>query len=206
MGFHPENRNGDPPNGERCADLFQMIFKAGFDSEEANTNGVVVAQRPAGTSISDFNKTYTEGDPLFAPAVAGGGLQFGSLSHSHLNQVLKNISGGVKYNAPSIVGPDGTIALNLLATRDHAFAEHVQNGLMWDVLAWEMEDEEPDACTVVQAAMNSKNNTYLVMHEMQALSHLSRLCKKNIRGCGGARLQSAQGKGALYAPRVRRAA
>ena len=33
-----------------------MIFKAGFDSEEANTNGVVVAQRPAGTSIPDFNK------------------------------------------------------------------------------------------------------------------------------------------------------
>ena len=140
-----------------------------------NTNGVVVAQRPAGTSISDFNKKYTEGDPLFAPAVAGGGLQFGSLSHSHLNQVLKNISGGVKYNAPSIVGPDGTIALNLLAARDHAFADHVQNGLMWDVLGWEMEDEEPDACTVVQAAMNSKNNTYLVMHEMQAFSHLSRL-------------------------------
>ena len=153
-----------------------------------------------------LQQKYTEGDPLFAPAVAGGGLQFGSLSHSHLNQVLKNISGGVKYNAPSIVGPDGTIALNLLATRDHAFAEHVQNGLLWDVLAWEMEDEEPDACTVVQAAMNSKNNTYLVMHEMQALSHLSRLCKKNIRGCGGARLQSAQGKGAFYVARVRRAA
>ena len=133
-------------------------------------------------------------------------MQFGSLSHSHLNQVLKNISGGVKYNAPSIVGPDGTIALNLLAARDHAFAEHVQNGLMWDVLAWEMEDEEPDACTVVQAALNSKNDTYLVMHEMQALSHLSRLCKNNIRGCGGARLQSAQGKGAFYAARVRRAA
>ena len=106
-------------------------------------------------------------------------MQFGSLSHSHLNQVLKNISGGVKYNAPSIVGPDGTIALNLLAARDHAFADHVQNGLMWDVLGWEMEDEEPDACTVVQAAMNSKNNTYLVMHEMQAFSHLSRLCKKS---------------------------
>ena len=102
-------------------------------------------------------------------------MQFGSLSHSHLNQVLKNVSGGVKYDAPSIVKPDGTVHLDLLAARDPAFAEHVENGLLWEVLAWEMEDEEPDACTVVQAAMNSKNNTYLVMHEMQALSHLSRL-------------------------------
>ena len=133
-------------------------------------------------------------------------MQFGSLSHSHLNQVLKNVSGGVKYDAPSIVKPDGTVHLDLLAARDPAFAEHVENGLLWEVLAWQMEDEEPDACTVVQAALNSKNDTYLVMHEMQALSHLSRLCKKNIRGCGGARLQSAQGKGALYAARVRRAA
>ena len=183
-----------------------MIFKFGFDSQEANTNGVVVAQRPGSTSISDFNKKAADGDDLFAPAVAGEVMQFGSLSHSHLNQVLKNVSGGVKYDAPSIVGPDGNVHLDLLAARDPAFAEHVENGLMWEVLGWQMEDEEPDACTVVQAAMNSKNNTYLVMHEMQALSHLSRLCKKNIRGCGGARLQSAQGKGALYAPRVRRAA
>ena len=133
-------------------------------------------------------------------------MQFGSLSHSHLNQVLKNVSGGVKYDAPSIVGPDGTVHLDLLAARGPAFAEHVENGLLWEVLAWQMEDEEPDACTVVQAALNSKNDTYLLMHEMQALSHLSRLCKTNIRGCGGARLQSAQGKGALYAARVRRAA
>ena len=50
-----------------------MIFKAGFDSQEANTNGVVVAQRPGSTSISDFNKKAAEGDALFAPAVAGGG-------------------------------------------------------------------------------------------------------------------------------------
>ena len=184
-----------------------MIFKAGFDSHEANTNGVVVAQRPGSTSISDFNKKAAEGDALFAPAVAGGVMQFGSLSHSHLNQVLKNVSGGVKYDAPSIVGPDGTVHLDSLAARDPAFAEHVENGLLWEVLAWEMEDEEPDACTVVQAALNSKNDTYLVMHEMQALSHLSKLCKqKTIRGCGGARLQNAQGKGALYAARVRRAA
>ena len=67
VGFHPENRNGDPPNGERCADLFQMIFKAGFDSEEANTNGVVVAQRPASTSISDFNKNILRVTPFLHP-------------------------------------------------------------------------------------------------------------------------------------------
>ena len=64
-------------------------------------------------------------------------MQFGSLSHSHLNQVLKNVAGGVKYDLPSIVGPDGTLHLDLLAARDPAFAEHVRNGLLWEVLASE---------------------------------------------------------------------
>ena len=134
-----------------------MIFKSGFDSQEANTNGVVVAQRPGSTSISDFNKKAAEGDALFAHAVAGGGvMQFGSLSHSHVNQVLKSVSGGVAYDAPSIVRPDGTVHLDLLAARDPAVAGHVENGLRWEVPAWQMEDEEPDACTVVQAALSSK--------------------------------------------------
>ena len=128
-------------------------------------------------------------------------MQFGSLSHSHLNQVLKNVSGGVKYDAPSIVGPDGTVHLDLLAARDPAFAEHVENGLLWEVLAWEMEDEEPDACTVVQAALNSKNDTYLVMHEMQALSHLSRLCKKKHPRLRRSSTSKCSGKGcALRCP------
>ena len=55
-----------------------MICKAGFDSQEANTNGVVVAQRPGSTSISDFNKKAAEGDDLFAPAVAGGSCSSGA--------------------------------------------------------------------------------------------------------------------------------
>ena len=44
-----------------------MIFKAGFDSAEANTNGVVVEERPACTSISDFNKNILRVTPFLHP-------------------------------------------------------------------------------------------------------------------------------------------
>ena len=47
--------------------LFHMIFKKGFDSHEADTNGVVVAQRPGCTNISDFNRKAAEGTPFSHP-------------------------------------------------------------------------------------------------------------------------------------------
>ena len=50
-------------------------------------------------------------------------MQFGSLAHSHLNQVLKNVGGGVQFEAPGVTGPEGIVHLDLLASRDSAFAE-----------------------------------------------------------------------------------
>ncbi|MCP4245162.1 MAG: hypothetical protein GY772_31875, partial [bacterium] len=47
---------------------------------------------------------------------------------------------------------------------------------MWEVLSSAIMVEEPEGCTIIQAALNSKNGLFLVAHEMQALASLSRIC------------------------------
>ena len=42
VGFHPANRDGQPPSSARCVSLLQEITQIGFDVEEANSGGVVV--------------------------------------------------------------------------------------------------------------------------------------------------------------------
>ena len=56
VGFHPKNRDGQPPNGSRCAELFKDIFGVGFDAEESDNGGVVVEAKPGSTVLHDFNK------------------------------------------------------------------------------------------------------------------------------------------------------
>ena len=42
VGFHPANREGQPPSSARCVSLLQEILDIGFDVGEANAGGVVV--------------------------------------------------------------------------------------------------------------------------------------------------------------------
>ncbi len=48
-------------------------------------------------------------------------------------------------------------------------------GLAWEILASEVEVEEPEACSVTQAAMISKEVLCLLTHEMQAFLKLRSL-------------------------------
>jgi hypothetical protein len=174
VGFHPQNRDGQPPNGDRCASLCVDILKLGFDKEEANAGAICVEQRPACHTFADFNKAACDGDDYHAP-VDSGVIAFGSLSHSHLHQVLKNIAGGMPGTAKAILDSSGKYSLSMLRTADPAFAAAVDTGLTWDILVWQMEVEEPEACSVIQAAMNSKAALFLLTHEMQAFSQLCSL-------------------------------
>ena len=42
VGFHPANRDGQPPSSARCVSLLGEILDIGFDVGEANAGGVVV--------------------------------------------------------------------------------------------------------------------------------------------------------------------
>ena len=84
--------------------------------------------------------------------------------------------------AKAILDSSGKYSLSMLRTADPAFASAVDMGLRWDILSWEMEVEEPEACSVIQAAMNSKGALCLLTHEMQAFSQLRSLASSTHSG------------------------
>ena len=106
------------------------------------------------------------------------GIMYGSLSHSHLNQIFKNVSAGLLLDIASICGPDGRSSVEGLRLADKSFATACENGLQWEVLAHEMMVEEPEACDIIQAACNSKNSVFMMTHEMQLLASLARVCTR----------------------------
>ena len=61
IGFHPANRSGEPPNGDRCRKLFDSIYKGGFDDNEADCGGVLVQEKPGGTAYHDYNVRFAKG-------------------------------------------------------------------------------------------------------------------------------------------------
>ena len=168
VGFHPKNRDGQPPNGSRCNELFKQILAVGFDAEDADSGGIVVEAVPG---VHEFNLEACTGDPYHAPAAAAGKIAYGSLSHSHLHQILKNIRGGGPCDTVS-VATGGRHCLTKLRTMDPAFARAVDTGLLWEVLSSAIEVEEPGGSAIIQAAMNAKNNMSMVRHEMQAVAAL----------------------------------
>ena len=155
LGFHPCNRDGQPPNGQRCMELFIRILNNGYDVEDADAGGVAVAVKPGCRHIEKFNIEACDGDPLHVPVITGC-IAFGSLSHSHLHQILKNIKGrGKVEGCPAVADSDGRFSLDKLRQADDQFAIAVESGLLWEVLSWAIEDEEPFGCGIIQAALNA---------------------------------------------------
>ena len=197
VGAHPDNRDGQGPSGSRCLELTGEILTVGFDVVEADANGVLVEQKPGSSHICDANRRFADGDELLA-AILPGQISYGTLSHSTLNQLMRNINarcpvmpgtaggtaGSVTKHASEVTEDDalsrivdghGLLSTSLLEHIDTAFAHAVHNGLSWEVLSSAIEDEEPDGCAVIQSALNAKNGMFLVCHEMQALSRLMTL-------------------------------
>ena len=189
IGCHPDNRDGQGPSGARCVELTSQILGLGFDAVEADANGVLVEQKPGSTHIADRNKLFADGDELLAP-ILDGQISYGTLSHSTLNQLMRNIFSKCPIVATSsvvtenrgqdgplsrIVDSTGRLSVVLLQQVDSAFADAVQTGLLWEILSHAIEEEEPDGCAVIQSALNAKNGLFLVAHEMQALSRLMTL-------------------------------
>lgn len=145
----------------------------GFDAAEADTNGIVVASRPGQSRIHDWNVASCAGDEFLAEVSAP--ISFGSLSHSHLHQIMRNVKFGAKVEGlPAVAEPTtGRLSLEKLKMMDMPFGTAVETGLLWEILDWRIEEEEPSGCAIIQAAMNAKNGIALVRHEMQALAALT---------------------------------
>ena len=93
VGFHPANRGGQAPNGERCVTLLKNIIRDGYDAAEGDHFALLVQEMPGENMCSRSTTTPCTGTPCSPSSIEGVAAQYGSLSPSHLNQSSKNILG-----------------------------------------------------------------------------------------------------------------
>ena len=121
VGFHPKNRGGEPPCGERCEGLFGDIFKSGFDPEEADCGGVLVQERPGQQAVHVFNVKACEGSAKLSAPVGGMSLTYGSLAHGHLSQVFKNVLAKIATTVLDAADQNRYFDVTRIAARDLEF-------------------------------------------------------------------------------------
>jgi hypothetical protein len=178
IGFHPANRAGSAPSAERCIDLARHILESGFQPELADCSGVLVQSKPGCTLIHSFNVEQLKDCKQMTALVNGTPLTFGSLSHSHLNQIFKNLASELVLGLEQISGKDGRCSLQLLKQVDPEFERYVREGLLWEILDHSINDD-PEALDVIQAACNASNTVGMDAHEMECILKLSTLCKRS---------------------------
>ena len=95
-------------------------------------------------------------------------------SHSHLNILLHKVAAGAMVSMPGLSKFCwyGRLSLELIGNEDEEVAAHAQRGLLWEVLPWKMEVDEPTAFDNLQSALNQANNQALIVHEMELLNGL----------------------------------
>lgn len=194
---HPKNRGGDPVKSLRTMQLTGTIIVEGYDPVEANSNGVAVEEKPAvaggsGTVFQDGFAAKINTDPDMLDRATGNVAIAASLSHSHLNCCMRNILGGKKGCecqdltkcdcASRPILDQGNYSMEKLTNYDVAWANDCHSGLQWEMLAWKMDEEEPDAALIISIALNKKNEAAMKTGHLEIMSTLVSLCKPNPDG------------------------
>jgi hypothetical protein len=177
VAAHPSNRKGIGPNGQRCGELLGKHLLGHFNPEEADHDCVAVECAPGSDSFTKFNQDHARGDSSLADV--RGHIQFGTLGHTHVNQVLRNVLCGATCSldiCSKVLDRDGRLSLDLVRSQDAELASCCEVGLEWEVLSHMMDIEEPNAADLISRALNMKNSSCMQSHEMEARACLLRCC------------------------------
>ena len=170
------NRDGIPVNGHRCDHLLGDVCLMGYDPKEAAHDNVCVQVRPGDTTLLVANRETCAASEFLAN-IEVESLSFGTLSHSHLHQCLKNIVGRAKAFAPAGFCSDGYLDIDVVRKRQPLLADACANGLTWEVLHWRIRDE-PGACVLIQSVCNRKGSAQMRETELQAVARLSMIATR----------------------------
>ena len=169
---HPKNRGGDAVKSLRTMQLTASIAE-GYDTIEANSNAVAVEDKPpvvAGTNTFFFQSAFEKQvipDPDMAAKGVGIMATMGSLSHSHLNCINRNILCGKRgcncvgrktcfCKSKVIFDDEGNLNLDRVRAHDEAWAQDCVAGLEWEVLSHKLDVEESDGALIISIARNKK--------------------------------------------------
>ena len=204
---HPQNRGGDPVKSLRTQQIIHDIMKDGYDPIDANSNGVLVEEKPvvAGGSErvlqEDFEKKIKVDPDMAQLCKLSHPARYGSLSHSHLNCSFRNILGNKKGCECSgtrgggaerakcdckyspLLDDQGNYDLERVRAHDGEWGRQCEGGLEWEVLSWRLDEEEPEAALAISIALNKKNETAMKTGHLEIMSTLVGLCKPDPQGC-----------------------
>ena len=183
VGVHYLNRDGIGVNATRCDELLGDFGRIGFDAQEADHDSICIEEEVGKDLILRFNMMLAALTPFIAK-VDGDSLPYGSVAHTHVNQVCRNILLAARSERSGLVDGEGRLCLELVEKISPALANAVRSGLLWEVLSGRMVTEEKDAVFTIQAAINVKGGVQLQEHEMQAIARISRYCQseQDVRG------------------------
>ena len=192
LGVHPDNRKGVYPQGEVVMSLGMRLADTGFCQEEADHQGVCVEGPPCGMSLreacqnsavaesyAEYNMSRCRGqEPIEICFSKDSHVVYGTLSHRHLLLVCLSWKNGANWTRS---GPtmdlDSAVAENNL--RD--LHKIIQEGLLMEVLGWQIMKEKPGACALISRALNMGNEAALRTTELSAFSTLSGECALQTR-------------------------
>ena len=172
VAWHRKNRRGMFPNADRCQQLLHS-YCGDWDPDEADHQSVAVQNKPGSTAMDDHNRKFRLSDERFAKCEQRA--EVAAASHSHLNVMLHNVRGGAKVTWKVLLPlcNNERVSLDLVMAKDKEMGDHAQRGLKWEILDHKMEEEEPNAFLIIQAALNKKNSAAMVSHEMEHLNGLA---------------------------------
>ena len=185
---HWVNRTGFSPNPGRCESLLMdLVLK--WDPEEADHDCICVEVKPGCTRGLLHNQDKCSGEPRLTPpdpSVA----KYLTISHTHLNQTLKNVEGRALVTLgpllSTVADHEGRLDPKLVAGKTPALAEAVHAGLLWEVLSYKLDIEEPQGVTMIQRCINNKSDAQAVEHELQVLASLTdTVCMKEVQLANG---------------------
>lgn len=185
---HWVNREGFSPNPGRCESLtMDLVFK--WDPEEADHDCICVEVKPGCTRGLEHNQAKCSGEPRLAPPDPSVS-KYLTISHTHVNQTLKNIGGRALVTLgpllSTVADQSGMLDPKLVAGKTPALAEAVQVGLLWEVLSYKLDLEEPLGVTMIQRCINNKSDAQAVEHELQVLASLTEtVCMKEVQLTNG---------------------
>ena len=110
--------------------------------------------------------------------------QFGTISHSHLLLVLLSLKNNAVWDLDGMPadydclralqdGKNGPWKWSAIASKDPECEALVRDGLLMEVLSWQIYKDDPDGAALVSAALNKGNELGLQTTEIEALNVLA---------------------------------
>ena len=182
--------------------LLEDVLKDGFLKEEMQHAAVCVEARsssavaggeaasdlslaPLTESFGEYNARKSVADEELAECFSGHPIVlYGTLSHSHMSLCLRAFKLGAKWKiaGASELGfnaCDEHGRLSVAEVSAHAncldLVDLVQRGMLFEVLSWKMDVEQPDAASIISHALNQPQTLAMHQTEQQAIEVLNGL-------------------------------